>query len=213
MPYIAWKTPLTMKWHRVAKFKQRAQLEKNPRLRAIPSLAGGACVGLSFVWLSRHLQFPAESATGRCAFLSRGDTWFLIERHCSAFNTTLTLDNTRRIQINLPNICGRSSTSSIEARGREGLKTLVQHVKNTQPGYYIWLMDFECGGSGHMCAFHANSKHLRFFDANSGEYLIHADRASDFFKQLYTHYLNYLSGAGVRKELKFDEHCLVQMGT
>lgn len=213
MPYVAWKTPIAMKMFRVAKFKQRAQLSKNPYLASMPSLSGGACVGVTFCWLNRHTQQPAESATKRCAFLSQDDTWCRIESYCSAFNTTGAATQVGRINRNLPNLCGVLDRSSTTAEGYGGLSALAQHINATGPGYYVWLFTFEGGGPAHVCALYDNGSTMTFFDPNSGEYRVPSIGKQAFFGLLYKHYVNYLSGTGVRVPHLMHEHHLVQLGS
>lgn len=212
--YVPWKTPIAMKINRVAKFKQRAQLTKNPYLADLPSVKKGACVGLTFAWLSRHIQQPAESPQKRTEFLSRDDTWCRVDVYCDSFNSTLILDKVKRIAQNAPNLCGLVKASSVQAEGAAGLATLVDHINATLPGYYVLEVTFDAprGTPSHACGIYADNNGMSFFDPNSGEYRIRADGKLAFLKRLYDHYLNYVSGTGVKTRLAFDDLYLVQLG-
>ncbi len=210
--YIPWKTPFHMKIDRVAKFKQRSQLAKNPYLQTLPGMAGGGCVGAAFAWLNRHLESPAESPRKRVAFLSLNKTWCQISLHCSKFNNTRSLDHIDRIKTNLPNICGRWDSSSTVQKGEQGLSGLVAHINDTQPGHYFWEFSFGRGLPTHCCALYVDRNGMSFFDPNSGEYRIRPDKKLEFLQKLHKHYLNYVSGSGVKQPLEMDDLYLVQLG-
>jgi hypothetical protein len=211
MPYIAWKTPLAMKIFRVAKFKQRAQIKQNPYLVGMPSVSSGACAGATLSWLKRHIQQPAESATDRCAFLARNDTWDQIANFHTRFNTSGARSYNERIVQNLPNLCGRGHSSSTTSEGYRGLSDLVQHINTTGPGYSVWHFTFESVGAPHLCGIYDNGSMMTFFDPNSGEYRVPSIGKHAFFALLYKHYANYLSGDGKKKSLYLHKHDLVKL--
>ncbi|MGY1918088.1 YopT-type cysteine protease domain-containing protein [Pseudomonas tolaasii] len=212
--YVSWKTPIGMKVHRVAKFKQRSALSNNAAIKEMPGVQNGACIGLAFAWLRRRLQQPSETPQRRIQYLGQEDTLYKVDVDCSSFNRCYyrSARGIERIVAAAPNICGMSSRSAIEASGLTGLEVLASHIDETLPGYYLWECTFTEGVTSHAFALYADGSGMSFFDPNSGEYRIGAKGKLAFFKQLYNHYRHYVSMKGVKADLQFDKLFLIQLG-
>ncbi|MGE7990121.1 YopT-type cysteine protease domain-containing protein [Pseudomonas sp. NPDC089554] len=212
--YVSWKTPFALKMHRVAKFKQRAVLLGSSAPQGMPGVGNGACIGLVFAWLRRRLQQPTEAPKARAEHLCQEDTLYKVDVDCSSFNGGYRHAGSRvdRLLRAAPNICGMSGRSAVEAQGKDGLATLVAHLDETLPGYYILEFTYEEVPVSHGCALYVDENGMSFFDPNSGEYRIGHRGKLAFFQQLYNHYRNYVSSEGVKAERTIDALFLVQFG-
>lgn len=212
--YVSWKTPFALKMHRVAKFKQRAVILGSSAPPGMPGVENGACIGLVFAWLRRRLQQPGEAPKSRAEHLGQEDTLYKVDVDCSSFNGCYYRAESRidRLVQAAPNICGLSARSSVEAQGEEGLATLVAHLGDTQPGYYILEFTYEEVRISHACALYVDEGGMSFFDPNSGEYRISHTGKLAFFQQLYNHYRSYVSAKGEKLERTIDQLFLVQLG-
>lgn len=208
--FASWPTPLALKIHRVAKFKQRRQILSRPHLATLPHIAAGGCTGLCACWIERRLQNPAEPAIARLASLNTDASWTRIDDLSRRFNQGT--DRSDRAHGIMPNVPGKYRVAAIYIDGEGDFKDLAKKL-DEWPGYYVIELSFKAGDINHLCALYNDGTRVHFFDPNSGEYVLPQALVTGFFRKLRTHYANYVSPGGGREARKeFERLWMIPIG-
>lgn len=208
--FSSWPTPLSLKLFRVAKFKQRRQLKSRPHLATLPYVQGGGCTGLSFCWIEQRLWYPRVPASVRMARFNTDEAWTRINQLANRFNNS-GLRRAARVDAVAPNIPGRARGAALAVDGDGDFQELRQML-SSQPGYYVVELVFKAGSISHLCALYSGGTGLEFFDPNSGEYALPKAVAPLFFRNLRTHYANYIGVDGAKVPQVFDTVWLFPIG-
>jgi hypothetical protein len=201
---------MTLKMHRVAKFKQRREIKSRRYLATLAHIQQGGCTGLSVCWIEQHLTFPSMPATMRIARFNNDYAWNRINQLADRFNNRA-LGRLERVHGVAPNISNRSHGVAVYIDGDSDFKDLRETLIGTC-GYYMVELVFKKGTINHMCALYAGGQRMKFFDPNSGEYVVNNVDIARFFRKLRGHYAGYIAADGTAKPQEFDVIWLYPLG-
>lgn len=208
--FTSWPTPLALKIHRVAKFKQRRQIKSRAHLAGLAHIQIGGCTGLSFCWIEQRLWYPRVPASVRIARFNTDEAWTRIDQLANRFNQG-GLRGAARVNAVAPNIPGRRRGSAIEIDGDGDFSDLRQAL-DAAPGYYVVELVFKGKSISHLCALYNGGMGVEFFDPNSGEYHLLKARAAAFFRNLRAHYARYIAPNGSAAAQEFETVWLFPVG-
>jgi hypothetical protein len=194
--FTSWKTSLSLRRFRVAKFKQRRQIQT--RFKHLENVQIGGCTGLSFGWLQHHMREPGHPPAGRIIALDSDRSWVQIDYFAEVFNGTAAPSYQARVDAIAPFALGQGSCV-MQATNETGamFEDAIKHFDDN-PGHHAIIMVLGKVDTNHVCAAHQGDTTLRFFDPNSGEYVVGNGQRRTFFQALAQQYGTYVSATGKR---------------
>ncbi len=202
--FTSWKTIYALSRHRVAKYKQRRQLNTRPHLKVLENVQIGGCTGLSFTWVQRHQKNPGETPSQRIEYLNTDQAWTNIDYFAGFFNNIPAGSYAERIEVVAPASVGMQRRGSVSERDYESFATALEHII-ANPGYHFVMMCLKEVPTNHICALWSGVNGVVFFDPNSGEYKVSKGKIQALLKALTAQYATYVSSTGVKTKLTFRE--------
>ncbi len=208
--FTSWPTPLSLKVFRVAKFKQRRQIKSRPHLATLQHIQIGGCTGLSCCWIEQRLWYPRVPASVRLARFNTDEAWSRINQLANRFNNSGLL-RAEQVNVVAPNIPGKGRGAEIQIDGDGDFRDL-RRALDAEPGYYLVELVFKGSRISHLCALYNGGTGLEFFDPNSGEYALPKVAVAAFFRNLRSHYANYVAPNGQSVAQEFQTVYLFPIG-
>lgn len=205
--FTSWGLNWRISFSRVAKYKQRRQLQTRQGMSRHEELSVGACTALSTAWITSHRNNPNQAPADRVESFNSDADFVNHNRVAGKFNGTAASSQAERVAIFSEEAFGTSRQDVVK-------KTHTQHslaefsattsFLDAHPGHYMMVMPITNHPTSHICALHAGPTEMRFFDPNFGEFRCNNSDRGSFFVRLKAQYEDYVNAAGVKKKLEFN---------
>jgi len=204
--FTSWSLGWRIGRYRVAKYKQRRQLQTRAGMDFLEALADGACTALTLAWIGAHRANPLQTAGTRIESFNSDADFFRHNRTAASYNAVQG-SHAARVEAAAPgDIANRHLTEADLTTFSATLARLT-----ARPGYYIVTMEITNYPTSHVCALFADASGLVLFDPNFGEFKVQASNRAAFFLLLRKQYETYVSKDGVKTKLAFDNGWLFSM--